>query len=40
MKSESRIAKELGINRTVLKQWRMGGLIGGWERNGNKNILP
>ena len=36
MKSESRIAKELGINRVVLKQWRDSGLISGWERNGNK----
>jgi len=36
MKSESRIAKELGINRSVLKQWRVGGLISGWEKNGNK----
>ena len=36
MKSESRIAKELGINRSVLKQWRMDGLIGGWEKRGNK----
>ena len=36
MKSESRIAKELGINRVVLKQWRNSGLISGWERNGNK----
>jgi hypothetical protein len=36
MKSESRIAKELGINRVVLKQWRDSGLITGWERQGNK----
>lgn len=36
MKSESRIAKELGISRVILKQWRMSGLIGGWEKNGNK----
>lgn len=36
MKSESRIAKELGINRVVLKQWRDSGLITGWEKQGNK----
>ena len=35
MKTEIQLAEELGIDRNILRAWRIEGGIGGWEKKGN-----
>ena len=35
MKTEIQLAEELGIDRNILRSWRIEGGIGGWERKSN-----